>query len=179
MIFNLFWMFLKVSALTLGGGYAMVPVMDKQLQSRGIMIEKDFYEILTIAQSLPGPIAFNVALLCGKKVAGIKGAFASTLGVLIPPFFAIVLAASIIKKYSDNVYVKGFLKGSYGAVIGMVGGVLYKMASKQEWNLFKVIMCIAGVLILLANKDIVVMVFLLVIILNYVYESKKGSRNDA
>ena len=64
-------------------------------------------------------------------------------------------------------------------MIGMVGGVLYKMASKQQWNLFKIITCIAGVLILLANKDIVVVVFLFVIILNYIYESKKGSRTNA
>ncbi|GAB4310278.1 MAG: chromate transporter [Pseudothermotoga elfii] len=158
-LLKVFLTFLKISSLTLGGGYAMIPVMQWEAKKMGWSNEDEFYEDLSIAQTIPGPIAFNTAIMVGKRVAGIPGALLAGIAVVLPPFFAIVAVASVIKPLSNNIYVRGFLKGCYAAVIGLVFNVFYGLIKKQKWTIFKVVIVAAGVILLILNSDFLIPVF--------------------
>ncbi|MGQ9845496.1 MAG: chromate transporter [Caldisericia bacterium] len=109
--FKLFFTFLKISTLTLGGGYAMVPIIEREIVKKNIFKEDDFYILFSKAQSAPGPIAINTAFMVGTKLGGIFLGLYYVLAVFIPPFILISLIVSIIKKYADLFYIKFFLEG--------------------------------------------------------------------
>ncbi|MGJ8453974.1 chromate transporter [Pseudothermotoga sp. U03pept] len=169
---KVFFTFLKISALTLGGGYAMIPVMQWEAKKLNWLTEDEFYKNLSIAQSIPGPIAFNTAIIIGKQVAGILGAFLAGLAIVIPPFLAIVAVASVIKSFSASVYVQGFLNGCYAAVIGLVFNVFYGMLKRQKWDLFRILVVLTGVILLILNSSLLIFVFLGVIGVLYLKGAK-------
>jgi len=171
---KLFLTFFRISALTIGGGYAMIPVIEKNLEKMNWMQPEDFYTLLTIAQSLPGPVAFNISWLVGKKLKGMPGAIIAAFAVMIPPFFTILIASSLIMKYRDNTYVQGFLKGAYGALIGMVGGIMYKLIRNQKWDIYKVILISASIVIFFLKSDIMIPIFLFLVISGYIAELKRS-----
>lgn len=109
--FKLFFTFLKISALTLGGGYAMVPIIEKEIVKKNILEKNDFHILFSKAQSAPGPIAINTAFMVGIKLGGIFLGLYYVLAVFIPPFFLLSLIVSIFKKYADLSYIKIFLDG--------------------------------------------------------------------
>lgn len=109
--YKLFFTFLKISALTLGGGYAMVPIIEKEIVKKNIIKKDDFHILFSKAQSAPGPIAINTAFIIGMKLGGILLGIYYVLAVFIPPFFAISLIATLIKKYADLSILKFFLEG--------------------------------------------------------------------
>ncbi len=164
---KIFFTFLRISSLTLGGGYAMVVVMQWESRKLNWTSEDEFYKNLSIAQAIPGPIAFNTAVLLGKKVGGTLGSIAAGLGVVLPPFFAIVAVASILKPLLHLVYVQAFLKGCYAAVIALVLNVLYDLFKKQKWGIFNTSVLIVGVLLLLYKSVFLIPVFLGTISLLY------------
>ena len=88
-LFSIFYIFFKISGFTIGGGYAMVPAIERNLINKKFISEKEFLKLLSIAQSMPGPIAFNLSVLLGSKLRGFWGALFASIGVLIPPFFGI------------------------------------------------------------------------------------------
>ncbi|MFN4190152.1 MAG: chromate transporter [Pseudothermotoga sp.] len=159
-LFKVFFTFLKISTFTLGGGYAMIPVMQWEAKRLSWFSEDEFYKTLSLAQSIPGPIAFTTAVMVGKRVAGIFGAFLAGLAIVLPPFFAIVGVASLIKPFSNNIYVQGFLKGCYAAVIGLVFNVLYGLLRRQKWDLFRSAVVLISILLLVINASLLMPVFL-------------------
>ncbi|HOO76212.1 MAG TPA: chromate transporter, partial [Tepiditoga sp.] len=131
---SLFLTFFRISALTLGGGYAMVPVMQRILEQKKWMDEKEFLEILSIAQAYPGPIAFNLSRMLGKRLKGFPGAVVSSLAVIIPPFFAIIIASAILTSLKDNIYVHKFLNGVYASLLGIIFNLVYKMIKSLDFS---------------------------------------------
>ena len=90
MVFQLFLTFLKIGAFTFGGGYAMIPLIEREVCTNKKWLEsKDILEVVAIAETTPGPIAINAATFVGYKKAGFIGALAATLGVVLPSFFII------------------------------------------------------------------------------------------
>lgn len=171
-LFKVFFTFLKISAFTVGGGYAMVPVMQWEANRLGWLSEDEFYKDLSLAQWIPGPIAFTTAVIVGKRVAGFWGALLAGLAVVIPPFFAIVTVANLIKLFADNIYVQGFLRGCYAAIIGLVFNVLYRLLKRQRWDIFRFGIISAGVVLLIFNSSLLIVVFLGVVGILYL----KGAR---
>ncbi len=163
-------MFFKISSLALGGGYAMIPVMLKNLTSANLLTEEEFKDILSIAQAMPGPIAFKTSWLIGKKIYGIKGAIVASLGILIPPFFSIVLVASILKKYSNNKFVSAFTKGAYASLIGMVAGILYDFVKTTKFNVYDIFIILLSVLMMFFYPNYTVIVFFSSVLLFYFLE---------
>jgi chromate transport protein ChrA len=109
MLWQLFISFLKIGAFTFGGGYAMVPLIEREvIDKRGWVEREDFLDLLTIAQSAPGPIALNTAVFVGYRIKGLKGAFASVAGIVLPSFVIILLVAIFFADIRQNttVYVK-------------------------------------------------------------------------
>lgn len=169
-LLSIFYIFIKISGFTIGGGYAMIPAIERNLINKKLITEKEFFNTLSIAQSMPGPIAFNLAILLGMKIKGLWGAFFASFGVIIPPFFGILIVASIIQNYSDSLYVQKFLDGCYIATVGLTLYVLYKMLRNLKFNIINIPLLFFGIATLIINRNLTFFVFLFLVLINYFYE---------
>lgn len=150
---RLFRVFFGISAVTVGGGYAMVPVIGSALEKRGWVGEEEFYDLFATAQSFPGPLAFTTALVAGRKLGGAAGAAAGALGVLLPPFAAIVLVGALIGRFGDLPAVRAFLDGAGATVPGLVAAMVFKMAKNRKWSLPRVLgVAVLALALVLAPK---------------------------
>ncbi len=117
---KLFLTFFKIGAVSFGGGYGMISLIREEVVSNGWLTENELLNMIAVAESTPGPIAVNIATFIGSSEAGIFGALASTLGVIIPSFFIILLIAALIGNLLKFAGVKAFLKGIRPAVVGLI-----------------------------------------------------------
>ena len=109
---QLFYTFFKIGAFTLGGGYAMLSMVEKAVVDQKKWIPNDeFWDMIAVVQSLPGVFAVNTALYVGHRVAGTKGAFAAMLGAIIPSITIILLLATVFREYRDQPVVERIFKG--------------------------------------------------------------------
>ena len=144
---DIFWSFLKIGAFTFGGGYAMIPLIEAEMiQKRGWLSREEFINQLTIAQSIPGPIALNTAVFVGYKTRGVKGALAALVGVVIPSFFIILLIATCFTDFKDNHIVAAAFKGMRPAVVALIAAPLIGMAKGMSWWKIAVAIVVAAVI---------------------------------
>ena len=122
---QLFGTFSKIGAFTFGGGYAMIPLIQREVTERRRWLEdRDILDIVAIAESTPGPIAINTATFVGYQVCGTLGAFCATLGVVLPSFLIILLVARFYAAFRSSAIVSGAMGGLRPAVIGMIGAAV-------------------------------------------------------
>lgn len=142
-LWSIFFSFLKIGAFTFGGGYAMIPLIEAEMiQKRRWLSHEEFINQLTIAQSVPGPIALNTAVFVGYKTRGVKGALAALIGVVIPSFFIILLIASCFTDFKDNHIVAAAFKGMRPAVVALIAAPLINMAKGMNW--WKILLALAA-----------------------------------
>ena len=118
----LFLEFFMIGLFTIGGGYAMIPLVRELVLKYNWMSETEFYNFLGVCESTPGPIAINMATYVGSTQGGLLGSIVSTLGVVLPSFIIILLVASILKKVIKNKYFQAFLNGVKPVVIALIFG---------------------------------------------------------
>ncbi len=119
-LFTLFWSFFKIGIFTFGGGYAMIPLIRREvIDRRNWIAERDFLDLLTLAQSAPGPISLNTSVFVGYKMRGYAGAVASILGVVVPSFVIILLIALLFADIRYNPIVDAAFKGMRTAVVAL------------------------------------------------------------
>ena len=118
--FYLFLEFFKIGLFTIGGGYAMIPLMRETVLKYGWMDEATFYDFLGISESTPGPIAINMATFIGHSEGGFFGSLLATVGVVLPSFIIILLVASILKKLIKNKHFQAFMSGVKPVVLGLI-----------------------------------------------------------
>lgn len=116
----LFLEFLKIGLFTIGGGYAMIPLIKESVLNYSWLTEEEFTNLIGICESTPGPIAINMATYVGSTQAGILGSLAATLGVVLPSFVIIVLIAAVFHKFTSNKYFKNFIKGVGPAITALI-----------------------------------------------------------
>jgi chromate transporter len=172
---KLFWVFCSISAVTIGGGYAMVPVIGSALEKRGWVGEAEFLDLFATAQSFPGPLAFTTALIVGKKLFGARGAAAAGIGVILPPFGAIILVGALIGRLGNLAPVKNFLAGAGATVPGLVAAMIWKMARTRKWTAWRAIATIAIAVALCLLPGLTIPVFFGAIALLYFMERKWSS----
>lgn len=128
MIIKLFLTFAKIGAFSIGGGYAMLPFIQKEVIDRyGWMSMREFSDILAISQMTPGPVAINSATFVGYKMAKLPGSIAATLGVVLPSFLMIIIIASFFAKLYEKYTVKSAFKGIRPAVVGLIAAAAYQV----------------------------------------------------
>lgn len=134
MIWQLFWSFFKIGLFTFGSGYAMIPLIEKEVVGRKKWFGKDdFYDQFTLAQSSPGPFSVNTAVFVGYKMGGWWGAFFSVLGVVLPSFIIILLIAVFLVGYRNNPYVLAAFNGMRPAVVALIAYPFIKLFIKLNW----------------------------------------------
>jgi len=168
---GLFWTLAKINTLTLGGGYVIVPVMAMDLDKKGWMKEKDFYDIFARAQAFPGPMALSSAILASTQLCGFKGAVAAFLGVIIPPFFALILVSGLVSTYGSLPAFKRFLDGAGSVVPGIVAAMIWKTGSKRSWTPARIFETLALALVLILLPKYSLPILLLGIASFYTAES--------
>lgn len=133
-LLEIFWSFLKIGAFTFGGGYAMIPLIQYEVISRrGWLTEQEFIDLLTIAQTAPGPIALNTAVFVGYKFRRYWGALAAVLGVVIPSFAIILVIAMFFAGIRNNVWVDAAFKGMRPAVVALIVAPIIGLTKGMHW----------------------------------------------
>lgn len=141
---QLFRSFLRIGLFTFGGGYAMIPLIEREvIDRRGWVARDKFIELLTLAQSAPGPISLNTAVFVGYRINGYMGAVAAILGVVVPSFVIILLIAMFFTDIKDNHVVEAVFKGMRPAVVALIVAPVVGLA--KGMNLYR-----AGLALLVA-----------------------------
>lgn len=132
---RLFLSFFRIGAFTFGGGYAMIPLIQKEtVEKRGWMTDDDILEIVAIAESTPGPIAINAATFIGWRVGGLLGALSATLGVVLPSFVIILAISYVLKEFAHIKPVKYAFMGIRAGVLALIIKALITMYKKCPKN---------------------------------------------
>ncbi len=119
-LLDLFLTFLKIGAVSFGGGYAMIPLLTDEVLAHGWLTYEQIMNFIAVAESTPGPIAINMATFIGASVGGVPGAILATLGVVLPSFFIILLIASLIRGFMKYKGVQAVLAGLRPVAIGLI-----------------------------------------------------------
>lgn len=120
MYWTLFLTFMKIGMFTIGGGYAMLPLIQREVVDRDWMSKEDFIDIFSVAQSLPGIFAVNISIFVGYRLKKKMGGFICALGTIMPSFVIILLIALCFTQVKDNVWVEKAFKGLRPAVVALI-----------------------------------------------------------
>ena len=118
--FEFFYTFFLIGLFTFGGGYAMIPLIQNMVISKGWINEDTLTNFIAISESTPGPFAINISTFIGSTVGGPFGAICATIGVILPSLIIIIIIAMIINKFLKNKYVKGGLNGIIPVAISLI-----------------------------------------------------------
>ncbi len=144
MLLRLFTTFFKVGLFSFGGGFAMIPLIQREvIENRRWIDERDFLDILVLAQSTPGPIAVNTAVFVGYKTAGVAGAIMATLGTVLPSFIVILSLALFFAEVRDNRYVDAAFRAMRPAVVALIVAPLIGLVKGMRWYLMAVAVAVA------------------------------------
>lgn len=167
---EIFWSFLKVGAFTVGGGYAMIPLMQRELVERhGWLTEEDFMDEVALSQAMPGVFAVNMASMTGHRLRGVKGALVAIVGNILMPIVFILLLAMFFRAFREVPVVEHIFMGLRPAVVALIAAPVFTMArsAKVTWsNVWIPVVC-ALLIWLLGVSPIVVV--LAAALLGYLY----------
>ena len=129
MFWQLFYTYLKIGTFTIGGGYAMLPLIQREVvDRRGWIDEEEFLNMIALAQAAPGLIAVNSAIFIGWRIGGWRGVCGAVLGAVLPSFVIILAIAMIFSKWKELPAVEAVFKGVRPAVVALIAAPLFKMA---------------------------------------------------
>lgn len=150
---QVFLSFFKIGAFTFGGGWAMVPLIQKELCDRRKWLEdQEFVDILAIAQSGPGPIAINTSVLCGYRMRGVPGALVTTLGSSLPSFITILMIAAFFLKVRNSKAVDAIFRGMRPAIFGLLISAVVQVGRKSVKNRQDIVFALIGAVLLVGLK---------------------------
>ena len=136
---ELFKIFFRIGAFTIGGGYAMVPLIEDEIVAKRKWIKpEDFLDLLAIAQSSPGILAVNIAIFVGYRLKGMKGSLITSLGAILPSFLMILAIALFFQQFKDNVYVEKIFKGIRPAVVALIAAPTFKLGKSAKINRYTI-----------------------------------------
>lgn len=161
-LLQLFISTLYLSAFTFGGGYVIITLMKKKFVDEFHWIDEDeMLDLVAIAQSAPGAIAVNGAIVIGYKLKGVKGLIVSVLGTIIPPFTILSIVSIFYSLFKDNIWVNAMLSGMQAGVGAVIAMVVYEMACgilKEKSVLLNMIMVGAFIASYILNINIIIII---------------------
>ena len=150
-LWQLFGVFAKIGAFTIGGGYAMISLIQNEIVRRKWLSEDDFSELITLAQTAPGLLAVNISIFTGFRLRGVKGSIVATLASILPSFLIILAIAMAFSGFQDNPTVIRIFKGIRPVVVALILVPMINMARKSDdtwwkWTLSAVVLALVGFL---------------------------------
>ena len=140
---NIYWesfrTFFKIGMFTLGGGYAMIPIIEEEVVNRHKWVNKEeMLDLIAIAQSCPGVFAINISIFVGYKLRKVRGAIATALGTALPSFLIILAIAMFFHQFEDNRVIAAMFRGIRPAVVALIAVPTFNLAKSAQLNWFTV-----------------------------------------
>lgn len=155
LLLDLFFVFFKISPITFGGGFAMIPIMEDVMVHKKKWIGKeDLVDVFAVCQSVPGAIAVNSATFVGYQIAGIPGALISLIGIVLPTFIIIIILGVIFASFQHNVHVQAALAGIRPVVVALIAAAAYKMSKVSVVDKTTFALCALCILALMLFKSL-------------------------
>ena len=177
-LWKIFLVFAKIGAFTIGGGYAMIPIIKDELVKRGWLTEEELPDIIALAQSAPGVLAVNMSIFAGHRMRGFKGSLAATLGSILPSFLMILLIAMLFTGYQNNPVVVRIFKGIRPVVVSLIAVPMINMARKgnKTWWSWAISIVVLFLVAFMNYSPIYILLVLIVLALCYTLfkERRKG-----
>lgn len=150
---NIYWesfkTFFKIGIFTLGGGYAMIPLIEEEVVNKKHWVSKEeFLDLIAIAQSCPGVFAINISIFIGYKLRKVRGALATALGTALPSFLIILLIAMFFHRFEDNPVVASIFRGIRPAVVALIAVPTFNLAKSAKISWVNCWIPIAGALLI-------------------------------
>lgn len=176
---EIFWVFTKIGAFTIGGGYAMIPLIQKEMSRRGWLSEEELPDIIALAQSAPGILAVNVAIFAGYRIRGLKGSIVATVGTALPSFIIILFIAALFSGYQNNPDVIRIFKGIRPVVISLIAVPMIKLAHKNNktWWAWAISGITLALVSFLKVSPIYILLTIIVSALSITYYRNKKEKN--
>ncbi|MDR0314932.1 MAG: chromate transporter [Oscillospiraceae bacterium] len=179
-LFKLFTTFFKIGLFTFGGGYAMLPLIEREAVDKKRWITRDkMLEYFSISQCTPGIIAVNSATLIGYKRRGFWGAFFAASGIVTPSLAIIIILASILLRIDDYPYVLHALAGIRAAVAALITGSCIKLFKSNVKTVFDFIFCIGSFIAIAVFGASPVIVVITAVLYGLFLKRKSGGDVDA
>lgn len=159
-LLSLFWKFFKIGMFTFGGGYAMIPLIEREVVANKWIDKEEITDMVAISQSIPGAVAVNMSLFVGYKIAKKKGAIISVLGCITPSFLIILLIAMLLSNFQDYKIVQHAFTGILSAVVALIILSAIKIAKVAILDKVTLIITIITVVVLVLGQFITITHFL-------------------
>lgn len=132
-LWTLFLTFSHIGLFTIGGGYAMIPLIQRKVvEEKKWVSEEELVDLMAVAQSCPGIFAVNISIFIGYKLRKTPGAIISTLGTCLPSFLIILAIALFFQQYRENIYVERIFRGIRPAVVALIAAPVFRMAKTAK-----------------------------------------------
>ena len=177
-LWNIFTVFAKIGAFTIGGGYAMIPLIEAEMLKRGWISQDDMPDIIVLAQSAPGILAVNMAIYSGYRLRGLRGAIAASIGAVLPSFLIILLIAMLFTGLKDNPTVVKIFKGIRPVAVGLILVPAVNLARKgcRKWWSWAVLAAslVAVVLLKVSPIYIILVTIIIAVAISMAKEARTG-----
>ena len=177
-LWQIFLVFAKIGAFTIGGGIPMIAAIKSELVERKWLKDEDFIDIITLAQTAPGLFAANIAILTGNKLRGTKGSIVATVASCLPPFLIILFIAMFFTGFKDNEYVIRAFKGIRPVVVALIGVPMIDMIKATNMRWWSWVIVVASLILVCFMKvsPIYILICVIVIALAVAYYTEKKRR---
>ena len=176
-LWNLFFTFFKLGLFTIGGGYAMIPLIERDVVERNRWVERgDFVDLLAVAQSAPGVFAVNISIFIGYRLRGVRGAVAAAVGNVLPSVVIILLIALFFNRFREYRIVNNVFMGVRPAVVALIAAPVFSVAKTAKIGWTNVWIPILSALLIVAMGVSPVYIILLAAVGGFVWGKIKGGR---
>ena len=183
---SLYWTLLKstfvLSAFTIGGGYVIVPLMQKKfVEELGWIDKEEMLDLVALGQSMPGALAINTSILVGYRISGILGAFVTVLGTVSPPLLIITIISYFYQNFRDNAFIDALMLGMQIGVVAVILNVVYNMAKDvfQTKDMINVLILLGAFVAGFIFEVNVILIILVAGVLGYLNNMVKLKRRNA
>lgn len=150
---NIYWnsfrTFFRIGLFTIGGGYAMIPLIEADVVDKNKWVERDeFLDLMAISQSCPGIFAVNMSIFIGYKLKGVRGSIVCALGTILPSFLIILGIALCFQQFRDNATVQSIFKGIRPAVVALIAAPTFKMGKSAKIGWTNIWIPVSGALLI-------------------------------
>lgn len=152
---NIYWTsfktFFKIGAFTLGGGYAMIPIIEEEVVNKNKWVShEEMLDLIAVAQTCPGVFAINISTFIGYKLRKKCGALCTTLGTALPSFLIILFIALFFNKFMDVPWIAAMFRGIRPAVVALIAAPTFNLAKRADIGLYNCWIPIATALLIWA-----------------------------
>lgn len=146
---RIFLLFFRIGLFTIGGGYAMIPLIEDELiRKKKWISQEDFVDLMAVAQSSPGIFAVNIAIFIGYKLKGSRGSYACALGAIMPSFLIMLLIALFFHSFKEITIVENIFKGIRPAVVALIAAPTFTVAKSSKINRYNIWIPVLGALLI-------------------------------